>query len=256
MPWNIGSHRRKFLIAPGTAHFGDSGREETEIAFWGEWEPPSHVLKRWPRSGELPTVLHQPCVDAPPEGARQNTDPWVFGRAFLYSNCKQLNPRPSRSASALQRLASGSIILFGSSVGGEFVLDTVFVVGDVVGTYTPLGGDLDVDPVFEQCTMESLTTGDDATSTFTRYRGATPAEAVDGMFSFVPCTRAADSPGRFARPPIALPGVINPKSRQAPSGATASRSLADRMAAWHAVTNQVLAAGLALGTDIETPSPC
>jgi hypothetical protein len=49
------------------------------------------------------------------------------GPSFLYSNCRQFTSqlRPTR----LQRLAPGSLILFGSNLRGRFVLDTVLVVG-------------------------------------------------------------------------------------------------------------------------------
>jgi hypothetical protein len=62
-----------------------------------------------------------------PAAHHQNTDPMVFGDAFYYSNCRQHNwrkppnhPKPSE----MQNLDLGSLILFGSMVGGEFVLDT------------------------------------------------------------------------------------------------------------------------------------
>ncbi len=253
MPWNTGLHRRKFIVSAGHALDGDGHRQETELVFWGEWEAPSAVIRRWPRSGDLPTVLHRPFVAEPPPGHRQNTDPWVFGDAFLYSNCKQLNPRPNRSASALQQLGRGSIILFGSVLAQRFVLDTVFVVGDVVGQYTPASGGVEFDPIFQLCTIESLTTDDTATAPLTLYRGATPATPAAGMFSFVPCMRANDPRQRFERPPTPLPGVTNPKSRQSPSGAKVSWPLDEVEHAWSSVVDQVLDAGLLLGCDFAAP---
>ena len=106
MRWNTGSHRRKFLSADGV-WIDDTGRLESgTIAFWGEWEAPSRVRQTFPRAAGLPRYLHEalPATD-PPAGFRQNTDPWVFGSTFLYSNCKQLTPqlRPS----ALQRRRGG-----------------------------------------------------------------------------------------------------------------------------------------------------
>lgn len=56
----------------------------------------------------------------------QNTYPYVFGDNFLYSNCRQNDRRgPLRT----QRLAVGSLILFGSQLAREFVIDAVFVLG-------------------------------------------------------------------------------------------------------------------------------
>ena len=50
----------------------------------------------------------------------------MFGDRFLYSNCKQLTPHGS--ASALQSLTRGSVIVFGSQIDGRFRLNMVFVV--------------------------------------------------------------------------------------------------------------------------------
>lgn len=256
MPWNTGAHRRKFLISRGTRLDDDGRRQEADLLFWGEWEPPSHVVRRWSRARSLPTVLHRPCVADPPLGPRQNTDPWVFGDAFVYSNCKQLNARPSRSPSALQRLDRGSIVLFGSASDGWFVLDTLLVVGDVVGEFTPVDGDLDFEPTFRRCTVDSLTTDDTATTSLTLFRGATTEVPVDGMFSFVPCIEATDPRQRFKRPMIDLPGIINPTSKQSPSGARVARSLAMRQEVWAAVVDQVQAAGLSLASHLALPGRC
>lgn len=168
MPWNTaGSHRRKFIVSPGTLQASDGYTENTEVVFWGEWEPPSSVVRRWPKSRDLPRVLHRPCVAEPPPGPRQNTDPWVFGEAFLYSNCKQLNPRPWRTPSALQRLDVGSIILFGSASHERFLLDTLFVVGEVLGEFTPIDIGVDIDPIFQLCTVDSLVNDDTASASLT-----------------------------------------------------------------------------------------
>lgn len=125
MEWNVRPHRRKFLCdrASVVDRSGES-LQETDVVLWGEWEPLSRVVTRWPRSGQLPRALHQPFWQAPLPGLRQNTDPWVFGDSFLYSNCKQLLAKgpAGRRPSALQRLSIGSLILFGSVQGGHFVM--------------------------------------------------------------------------------------------------------------------------------------
>lgn len=257
MPWNTAtSHRRKFMVSPGTLQDSDGYTEKTEVVFWGEWEPPSSVVRRWPKGRDLPAVLHRPCVAAPPPGPRQNTDPWVFGEAFLYSNCKQLNPRPRRTPSALQRLDVGSIVLFGSASHGRFLLDTLFVVGDVLGEFTPIDIGVDIDPIFRLCTVDSLVNDDTASASLTLFKGATPARPVDGMFSFVPCMDVTDPRARFGRPAIELPGVVNPASRQAPSGAKVARSLAERSEAWKAIVDQVEMVGLSLATNLAMPDRC
>ena len=130
------------------------------------------------------------------------TDPWVFGETFRYSNCKQLIYR--QNPSALQRLTAGSVILFGSTLYGEFVLDTVFVVKKPV-PYVPHHPP-ETDEAFRLSTIESIITDGRGDLQFTLYHGATFDEPVAGMFSFVPCRGAADTDACFARPVVSLPG--------------------------------------------------
>jgi hypothetical protein len=113
------------LLAPG------GSLAEAPLAFWAEWEAPSYVIHRWPEEGDLPRFLQEPRWERPTNKEfRQNTDPWVFGDCFRYSNCHQLNQ------SGLRNLAAGSVILFGSTLGfaspagPRFVLDTLFVVSE------------------------------------------------------------------------------------------------------------------------------
>src|SRR2546421_5382084 len=90
MPWNVGTHRRKFLLAPGR-YLGpdDDVVQAAELVLWAEWEPPSQIIARWPVRGQLPRALHRPYWTYPVgAGLRQNTDPWVWGQRMLYSNCK------------------------------------------------------------------------------------------------------------------------------------------------------------------------
>jgi hypothetical protein len=208
------------------------------------------VVAGWRARPGLPTVLHEPYWETPPPGYRQNTDPWVFGDQFIYSNCKQ-HPLPS-----LRDLPVGSLVLFGSARQPDFVLDTVFVVAGRLGTFRPSDPrpDLAVDEAFATCTIGSVATGDAkcASTRFTVYRGATFAEPVDGTFSFTPSVfRAAGN--RFARPPIDLPGIVNPRSAQSPKGAGDRRPHREVIGAWRSVVEQVHAAGLELGVRFATP---
>jgi hypothetical protein len=112
-PWNTNlKHRRKFLRSPGRYVAPGGSLAEAPLAFWAEWEAPSYVIQRWPEEGALPRFLQEPRWERPTiKGFRQNTDPWVFGDCFHYSNCYQLNQ------SGLRNLAAGSVILFGSTLG-------------------------------------------------------------------------------------------------------------------------------------------
>ena len=259
---NTGGHQRKFLVSLGRfVDDLDDPRQSAQLVFWGEWEAQSRVVQRWPRRSELPTVLHEPYwTPLATEGMRQNTDPWVFGDSFLYSNCKQhTNNTPSRRASALQSLPPGSMVLFGSATAGDLVIDTVFVVRDKVGVFRPFDdmSHLGVDPAFDTCTLQPLTTSEPhiGASTYTLYRGATVDDPVHGMFSFAPCLVEGDPGMRFARPAIHLPGIVNPASTQSPSGATPNDRLAvaEVVDAWHTVVGQFRSAGLQLGVQFATP---
>ena len=254
MPWNQGSHARKYMIADG--EYGDMSSSSTgELVFWGEWEGPSRVLKRWDKADELPRYLQEPYWDSPTvEGFRQNTDPWVFGDAFRYSNCKQLTTK--QRPSALQGLTVGSLIIFGSGRPKErrFVLDTIFVVGKINGHFVPnQPSDLPIDERFRVGTVESIATCPPAVAsgTFTLYEGATKTRPIKEMFSFAPCLPVESGIPRFARPDIELPGIINPASTQTPAGAKEPRSLDETQATWGTIVEQVLDQDLLLATRID-----
>jgi len=180
----------------------------------------------------------------------------VFGDTFRFSNCKQLTPRGRPSA--LQSLTRGSVILFGSQLDREFVLDTLFVVADATPYVPAEAGALDVDDAFRICTLESLTTLeheqiDVANARLTLFRAATFNASVAGMFSFVPARPAHGAAIRFARPTIILPGYVNPDSKQSPSGARCPRTHNEVHSVWASVRRQVLDAECVLGVTFPTP---
>jgi len=256
MAWNTGDHRRKFLLARGRYVDEDDEVREGELVFWGEWEPPSQVLARWPASGRLPRVLHRPHWQRPPgSGWRQNTDPWVFGERMLYSNCKQ-TIRPGSRPTALQRLTRGSVICFGSALGGEYCADTILVIASAE-PWTPADAAIGrrAGEAIRACTADSLASGDGsyAGTRLTLYQGATFDDPADGVYSFVPALPADGRYPRFARPPIRLPGLINPASTQSAMGAGRPRSAREVRDAWEAIRHQVLTVGLVLAVHLDTP---
>lgn len=259
MPWNTADHRRKFLLHSGRYVDADDTIREGELVFWGEWEPPSDVVARWSAEGHLPRALHRPWWYTPPDDwSRQNTDPWVYGPQMLYSNCKQRKRISTRSTStrptSMQDLSVGSVICFGSTKGEEFCLDTLLVVA-AAETWVPADvDDLDLDEAFVVCTGRSLAAAHEhATQPFILYRGATIDDPVAGMYSFVPARRADEPDFRFARPPVRLPGLINPRSRQSVRGINEHRTMDEVRNAWEAIRSLVLDAGLLLGVSLTTP---
>ena len=250
--WNDGPHKRKFLLCRGET---ESDRRERELMFWGEWEPPSEVVREFPlplRDG--PRYLYRPYWERRRSvRGLQNTDPFVFD-GFFYSICKQLRGgRPTQ----LRHLLPGSVILFGSHLRGEFVLDTVFVVkrsvdhtdrtfrerldGHVPRHYP----DVALAPFYSTDSRDA--SGCAVGLDMRLYVGATVDDPVEGMFSYFPC---ADAP--FERPRIELPGVVNPDSRQANR---LNRGLAtDQFCElWRQVREQVLEQGCDLGVRAEFP---
>ena len=132
------SHRRKFisdigdyLDAQGKVH------SQEDLRFWGEaeWDTAfkniSGVKKQKTTGSPFPLYEHNIQVQIPKSlqslGSNlANTDPYVFGSHFYYSNCRQ------DRVLKYHDLSAGSMILFGSNKmwNGKwhFLLDTVFVV--------------------------------------------------------------------------------------------------------------------------------
>lgn len=259
MEWKAGrsSHDRKFMLSRGSLFDPVSDRDhpETSLAFWGEWEGPSVFWKLDGRSRpSLPSVIQAPFRPTErPSSPVQNTDPLVFGEAFIYSNCLQGAYR------SLRTLTSGSIVLFGrhSRTAGRpaFGLDTCLVV-DRVESLLPVpleasdyGSSLLVDAVLAPLHSEG------AEDVLTVYFGRT-RRAGATAYSFFPARRVAGPIEPFVRPSLeptgALAGVISPPNMQ---GIKTTRGLTslERDAIWTAVAEQVTDQGCHLGYRAEPP---
>ena len=125
--WNqLPSHKRKFIKIKSSYidSLNDKHLKKSQITFWGEWEAQSK-FKKTPNTSDndLPFYIHIPFLDESEIllGAH-NTDPFVFGENFWYTNCKQWRNK------FLRKLSNYSIILFGTERANGFNLDTVFVV--------------------------------------------------------------------------------------------------------------------------------
>lgn len=246
--WNIAKHRRKFLLSRGRWLSESNGTPlEGELTFWGEWEPPSCVIMRWVRDHSLPRFLHRPFWDRPPRGQRQNTDPWVFGKHFRYSNCGQ-------RVRALRNLTPGSIVLFGSTVGGSFVLDTLFVVSSRGEAFSPFELPRVADPAFRICTLESLRSTCGRNNEFTLYRGVTFEERqrFSGMHSFAPCRRADADKMRFCRPRIQCDHVDPIRWKRTPH-VSLELSFSEVAKEWERIRDKVLKADCLPGISFDTP---
>lgn len=251
--WNTyaNAHARKFMQFEGRWTDERGQQHNGELRAWCEWEAQSDLLQELdrPDPSELPRYLWLPYYTDQPDGYERlhNTDPFIFGDQFLYSNCKQAK-RPN-----LRNLERGSVIAFGSKKGHGWVLDTVLVIADsfdylAADTHTALAGL--VPDAFLDVTGGPLVEND-ATETLRLYRGATPDDPIDGMFSFFPTSFASGNVG-FERPSIELPdSYFKPKLAQNYKKTDLPPDTLNEL--WQSIAEQVLDAGLLLGTHAAMP---
>jgi hypothetical protein len=276
MPWNTGSHKRKFLEVPGRCR-RNAKDYEGPLRFWAEWEPESRVVQKIAGPDRVPFGPKRVCepfytVREFHVGDKlQNTDPFVFG-GFFYTLCQQykrINGSNEFHAMQLTRLARGSVILFGSCLGRKFVLDTVFVVDrwedhdgadyQMLKKRVPKGyWDVTLAAWYKDsvggCSGTAQTGGllPIHENRYRLYWGATVDRPVEGMFSFFPCQPAHLSSRGFARPVIELPGTI---SNQQTTGhkLNSGLTMAQVRRNWKRVCQQVEKAGLWIGTSSQMP---
>lgn len=261
--WNTEAHRRKFLQQPGRyLSTPDALPIADDLVFWGEYEPPTALVKMFTDPiPDGPNFLFTPAPEAfhPHDPPLMNTDPFVFGDRFFYSICKQNN---KRGPTAMQRLARGSVILFGSGKHrSEFVVDTVFVVADYVdwdlsnyreklkAVVPPEYFHATLEPIAYEMKVRDLS----PSQTFRLYLGATVEKPFEGMFSFFPClpTKAGEARG-FTRPILRRKGIITDNLTQG-QRMNPTPDVADVRKLWKDVVRQVLAQGLDLGVHVDLP---
>jgi hypothetical protein len=191
------------------SYIENNTRHEGKLLFWGEWEPPSFVKKliipETALPGEkYPQYLHTPrlpltdTIKKYQDGKHQNSDPFVFGKKFKYSICRQ-------SIAKLRNLADGSLIIFGSRVNFRFVIDTIFVVKGSCPYDNPNAACFNDDEIYREIVIKMACGPDDRiTVPNTLYTGATFDDDFYGMYSFVPA-KPADDNVKVGFPRIALP---------------------------------------------------
>lgn len=187
-------HKRKFISYNG--HYLEtlnSNPKNANLYFGGEWEAQS-FYKKTPYFGNPnhaknsePNAIHKPIFvrnSIPPQGAIcHSTDPYIFNKCHLYTHCKQKNR-------TMRTLSNGSILLFGSKINGNFVLDEVFVVGGMLKYENNIEDFISSNPncksikkteVFEFTNYRYITP-----SFHTIYIGKSYYESSE-FFSFFPC---------------------------------------------------------------------
>ncbi|MED2844413.1 hypothetical protein [Bacillus toyonensis] len=246
--WNTMKHSRKYVEAKGKFMSAvNSIPVEDILGFWTEWEAPSKIV-RVTNSKTLgyPCYVHTPLhPTAPVSHQYKNTDPCVFGEYFLYSNCQQYTSH-GKQATVLQNLEPGDIIVFGSHFGGLFVVDTVFVVKDVVPINRRQVRTRSIQQVpqwYYDLTLDFLV------NNHVLYIGATPSQPYKGMFSFFPCVSAVHRPRGFNRP-----ATLHQTNSKQVRGFR-YKGLGNPQSIWNQVVQDTLSAGLLLGVNAKVPDP-
>ena len=250
-------HARKFMEFHGKCIESDGSVKSGSLRAWGEWEAESDLICKLSQLGQdlqYPHYLWHPYY-IPKDNYRclHNTDPFIFGERFLYSNCKQW------ALAGLRQLGRGSVIAFGSGrkIAGErkWVLDTVFVVADSQDYSAPDACRVLADAApeaFLAVTGGPLVDSKDQAS-FRLYKGATPEDPVEGMFSFFPAMPAHGGAG-FPRPVIDLHSEhFNPRSWQAQKGLRRNCTSDQLRGLWKSLVTQVREARLLVGTHAALP---
>jgi hypothetical protein len=253
--WNTTDHRRKFISSMGRSMEPGGEISESNLSFWGEWEAPSRQVFSWKRQGNLPENLVVPTFPGRAATTRglQNTDPYVFGDSFKYTLCRQIkNGKPTY----FTNLAPGTLILFGSKVQHQFVLDTAFVVDNESTNHSSQNWESElshVSSVYRAVTLEPMY-GDvniKPENTFRFYSGARIENAINGMYSFFPCIQETNDPMRFERPVIDVPGIVNHALMMGSKGTKMPLSEIEKV--WQLVVSQVHNQGLRLGLSAREP---
>ncbi len=260
--WNDGYHKRKFMVCQGR-YLRGSKELDTELVFWGEWEPQSEVVCQINQPlPHVPRYIYRPFYTVPHSyKGLQNTDPFVFDK-FLYGNCQQnKNTGPTQ----LRYLERGSVILFGSFVAGAFVLDTVFVVRywidhashnykSVLDGRVPHGfKEVTLNPLYLSGRSKKGCSSHE--SSYRLYIGATHDNPWEGMYSFFPCLPFEEGRRGFARPIIRDSEDSHFITNNLPRGYRLNPQvdLTQTHSLWQSVVDQVLKQSLHLGVYAQMP---
>ena len=255
---NENEHKRKFMKHPGwyLENNGESFNWKPKkdfLYFWGEWEPQSRFEltgNKYSSTPGLPHAVHYP-INMPDETGRFNTDPFVFGDHFYYTNCKQNQKGHGKK---MLNLPKGSIILFGSERNrADFVVDTIFVAmnSETVAEYKK--HPTDYPDILRMATID-LSNG---LSDWNRlYKGKMYdfknhySEENPYTFCFFPCRTDCGSSG-FERPVIDWRNF----NLQKPGAGTVLKKIEKRKENdfWHDIINLLLREGFSLGIKLEIP---
>ena len=282
--WTLrGAHGRKFVERSGkyVQQLGGPAIPADPLYFWceAEWATMARplVMPANAGTGVYPQWLHKFYTNLPErpiDGV--NSDPYIFGKQFIYSNCKQ------DTVLCNTQICPGDLILYGSvkRTGNKprFMLDTVFVAGE---HSCPMAGKT-IDEICRECgdrvsesfvkaVLEQLKEsgcghnnnnghGCSAGNNYTLYFGASFDEPWKEIFSFVPVkipglkkTARQEDCGyerlTFTTLPPALNGMLNLNLAQ---GVRIVHN-ADSVHVWKEIVKFAIQQGYVLGTYFKEP---
>lgn len=160
---------------------------EAEFVVWCEHEAATTVES----SLGAAHWLHSIDVDATLRGApksRLNTDPWIWTDGFLWTICRRQKLAEQRVVDSLQ---TGDLVVFGSSIGGQWLMDTVLVVDKVLG-----GCGERTSQSYERCVLQPLDRFG-LRKALRPVRGASFGEAETYSFAPVQTVRLGTAVGRI-----------------------------------------------------------
>jgi hypothetical protein len=266
IPWNnYDTHRRKFILSNGKYVNNNDEQVENELVFWGEWEAQSEIVRINNGNPNPPNYLNRPFINPAVPNRTHNTDPYVFGNNFRYIICKQ-----GYFHNVLTNLEPNSIILFGSSIHGQFCLDTVFVVSEDKTNYTintienlfPLNNrgqyyHASVNPIYDEFEYNINAQNEDFCRIndqreYTFYKSVTfdERQKFNGVYSFVPCKEYNKQNFIFRQPPITLDFI---KGNQTQGINSKDCSIEEIIKYWNDIVNQIEKKNLRKGTYFKTP---
>ena len=219
--WAKENHARKFLSVIGRYYDEEKKQESSlqSLRVWCEAEWDTKVRTLNPVSEDAPRWEHffLPARPNCPTGGI-NTDPYIFGEQFVYTNCRQ------QRSPLLRNLNAGDMILFGSlkHLNGEerfsFLLDTVFIVSSE-STFledlpsAPLTSCLSdwyrhavLVPLCSSSSQNKKSCAKDDYN-YRLYLGASFQKPFDGMFSFAPIRLENSYPRMVLNSLSVSPGV-------------------------------------------------
>ena len=264
--WAEETHARKFLSVPGR-YYDDAMKQESpmqDLRVWCEAEWDTSARKLGPTSEAAPRWEHSFLSTSPKLPADGlNTDPYIFGKQFVYTNCRQ-DTHPS-----LQKLNAGDMILFGSlkHLNGEkrfsFLLDTVFIVSPE-STFLD---DLPSAPFksclsdwYHQAVLAPLRSPCSPNKkscvrydyNYRLYLGASFQKPFDGMFSFAPI-RLENSYPRMVLNSLSISSLDCIKRDLMPQTPFCATEVSDVKPYWKQLMQECKRQGYVPGTFFEEP---